>query len=380
MTNLRNTSSVSNITADQKVVQMAEGVWDWEPEVAPFLKLLTLSSSGKKGVEGTHFYHLEQQRLAVETTTTATHTNSVTTLKLTTTDFLQPNDVIKNTTTDENMLVLTIVSANSITVTRGWGEVSGTAMSASGQIITKLGPAYADGADKNTPLQRLLDSGYNVIQDFRKECGLDWNTDATKMYSGSERERLRKDAMRELKRQMERQFLFGQLKVGGTANAPQRQTRGLKYFISTNVHNIAGALTEPTFLGHLESDFRYGSSKKVLLASSRFITAMASWGLNRMRANEAMTKTLGIKVESYLSPFGEIDVAWHKMLEGAYAGTAFLVDPDNVRYTYQKGHDFQMRTNIQSPGEHKFIDEFYAYAGLDMMVEKAHAYYYGVTG
>lgn len=274
MTNLNYTSSVSNINSDQKVVQMADKVWDWEPQTAPFLKLLTLSSRGKKGVEGTHFYHLEQQRLAESTTTTATHTNSVTTLKLTTTDFLQPNDVIKNTTTDENMLVATIVSANSITVTRGWGEVSGTAMSASGQTIVKLGPAYADGADKNTPLQRLLDTGYNVIQNFRKELGLDWNTDATKMYSGSERARLRKETMIELKRYMEKQFLFGQLKVGGTNNAPQRQTRGLKYFISTNVHNIAGALTESTFLGHLESDFAYGSKKKVLLGGARFITAM----------------------------------------------------------------------------------------------------------
>lgn len=379
MTNLRSTSSVSNINTDNKVVQMAEGVWDWEPEVAPFLKLLTLSSSGKKGVEGTHFYHLEQQRLAVTTTTTATHTNSVATLKLTSTDHLQVNDVIKNTTTDENMLVGTVVSTNSVTVTRGWGEVAGTLM-ASGQTIIKLGPAYADGADKQTPLQRLLDTGYNVIQNFRKECGLDWNTDGTKMYSGSERERLRKDAMRELKRQMEHQFLLGQLKVGGTSNAPQRQTRGLKYFISTNVHNIAGALTEPTFLGHLEGDFRFGSKKKVLLASARFITAMASWGLNRMRGNEAMTKTLGIEVSTYICPFGQLDVAWHQLLEGPYAGTAFLVDPDNVRYTYQKGYDFQMRPNIQSPGEHKYIDEFYAYAGLDMMVEKAHAYYYGVTG
>lgn len=379
MTNLRNTSSVSNINTDNKVIQMADQVWDWEPETAPFLKLLTLSSSGKKGVEGTHFYHLEQQRLAVTTTTTASHTNSVTTLKLTATNFVSVNDVIKNATTDENMLVTSITSANSIVVTRGWGEVSGTAMS-SGDTIIKLGPAYADGADKGTPLQRLLDTGYNVIQNFRKECGLDWNTDSTKMYAGSERERLRKDAMRELKRHMEHQFLFGQLKVGGTNDAPQRQTRGLKYFISTNVHNIAGPLTEPTFLGHLEGDFRYGSKKKVLLASARFITAMASWGINRLRGNEGMTKTLGIEVNTYICPFGQLDVAWHQLLEGPYAGAAFLVDPDNVRYVYQKGHDFQMRPNIQGNGEHKFIDEFYAYAGLDMMVEKAHAYYYGVTG
>lgn len=380
MTNLRSTSSVDNITSGQKVIDMADKVWDWEPDTAPFLKLLTLSSAGKRAVESTVFYHLEQQRLAVTTTTTASHTNSVTTLKLTATDFLQPDDVIKNTSTDENMLVATIVSSNSITVTRAWGEVSGTAMS-SGDTILNLGPAYADGAAAQTPLQRLLDTGSNYIQDFRKESGLDWNTDATKMYSGSERERLRKDAMRELKRKMEMAFLYGQLKAGGTANAPKRQMRGLKYFISTNVHNIGGALTEATFLGHLEGDFTYGSSRKVLLASARFITAMASWGLNRLRGNEAMTKALGIQVDSYTCPFGQMDVAWHKLIDRAgYTGSAFLIDPDNVRYTYQKGRDFQMRPDIQAPNEHKYIDEFYAYASLDMLVEKSHAYYYGVTG
>lgn len=379
MTNLRNTSSVSNITSGQIVVEMADKVHDYEPDVAPFLKLMTLSSSGKRKVENPIFYHLEQQRLAVTTTTTATHTNSITTLKLTTTTFLQENDVIKNATTDENMLVATIVSANSITVTRAWGEVSGTAMS-SGDTIIKLGPAYADGASDETPLQRLLDTGSNAIQQFRKECGVDWTAQATKMYSGDERLRVRKDAMVELKRQMEHQFLFGQYKIGGTNDNPQRQTRGLKYFISTNVHNIGGGLTEPTFLGHLESDFRFGNKRKVLLASARFINAMASWGLNRLRGNEAMTKALGIEVNSYTSPFGQLDVVWHKLLEGPYAGTAFIVDPDNVRYAYLNGLDWQLRTNIQSPGAHLYKDEWFAYAGLDMMVEKAHAYYYGVTG
>lgn len=379
MTNLRALSSVSNITAGQIVVDMADKVHDYEPDVAPFLKLMTLSSAGKRKVENPLFYHLEQQRLAVTTTTTATHTSSVTTLKLTTTVHIQPNMVLKNATTDENMLCTAIVSSASVTVTRGWGEVSGTAMS-SGDTIINLGPAYTDGDSDETPLQRLLDSGNNCIQIFRKECGVDWTAQATKMYSGDERLRVRKDALVELKRQMEHQFLFGQYKIGGTNDNPQRQTRGLKYFISTNIHSIGGALTEPTFLGHLESDFRYGNKRKVLLASARFINAMSTWGLNRLRGNEAMTKALGIEVNSYTSPFGQLDVVWHKLLEGPYAGTAFIVDPDNVRYAYLNGLDWQLRTNIQGNGAHTYKDEWFAYAGLDMMVEKAHAYYYGVTG
>lgn len=374
MANQRAVSSISTAQSAQLVIDMSTKVYDLEPNSAPFLKLMNLSKESKRVVDNPEFKHLEQQRIAVRTTASSGYTSASTVVAVADGTIFSAYDYVKNVATAEVMRV-TSVSSNNLTVTRGTGETA-AAVITSGDSFINLGPGYADGADAGTPLIRPLDSDYNCIQQFRLPYGVDWMMQASKSYSGSELARIRKEKGIEFLRRMELQFLFGER----YNSSGVRQTRGLQKFISTNVHAVGGALTQSLFEQYLETDFRYGSDTKVLLASARTITAINGWAQGRVETDTEMSKRFGTNVMTYVSGHGELKIVKHKLLEGTtLSGYAFLVDPDNVRYAYMQGHDVQINAGLAGNGEHINKEEWYAYAGLMMASEKTHAIYTGIT-
>lgn len=374
MAQYRAVSSHSNVTSGQIVIDMASKVYDLEPNAAPLLKLMNISKDGKRKVENPTFYHMEQQPIAVRTTATTGYTSASTTIAVADGSIASVYDYVKEVATGEVMRI-TSISSNNWTVTRGTSETA-AAVITSGDSLIVLGPGYADGADVGTPLIRPVDTDYNYIQAFRMPYGVDWTLKATKQYSGDELARLRKEKGVKFLKQMELQFLFGQR----YSSSGVRQTRGLQTFISTNVHAVGGALTQTLFEQYLESDFRYGSDMKVMLCSARTITAINGWAQGRLETDTEMSKRFGTNVLNYVSGHGELKIVKHKLLEGTtYSGYAFIVDPENVRYAYLDGLDVQINAQLQGNGEHVDKEEWMAYAGLMMGLEKTHAIYTGIT-
>jgi hypothetical protein len=48
--------------------------------------------------------------------------------------------------------------------------------------------------------------------------------------------------------------------------------------------------------------------------------------------------TYGLKITTYVTPFGELGVVWHPMLEGTvYGGVALILDTDAIDKKYLNG-------------------------------------------
>lgn len=297
----------------------------------------------------------------------------------------------------ESMVVTAGEGTTSLTVVRALGTTPTAFSLATGDELVIAGNAVNEGS--TTPAYRYTTKTgkSNYIQIFRDPVKITVTQEASDSYGGDDRVYQRKKVAIEHKRGMELAFLFGNASATADASSIgyRRTTRGLFNYISTNVTNCGGTITESEFETFLRSLFRYqaqtGPQTKVLLASPIMISALNFWAKNalQVRSDE---KVYGMRVSTYRSGHGDLDFVRHWLLGDfatgdtgtspllSWSGYSFAVDPQNLRYRFLKGLDTKLHTDIQDKTEEYKLDEYRTHAGLECQLEKTHGMLSYVTG
>lgn len=301
------------------------------------------------------------------------YNSSATTIAIDNYTYFTVNDVIKNARTGECMLV-SAVTTDLIQVTRGWGETSAASIT-DNDYLWILGNAYQEGASSQEANSTNASEVYNYTQIFRTPFEVTETLANTKLYTGNDLSTQQKKKGVDHAQAIERAFFFGERKEDTSGTHPRRSTRGLLKFISTNVTDAGGTLTETEFETFLRSGMRYGSKEKWFFASRLIVSAISSWAQGKLQMVPA-DKTYGIAITRYVSPHGVINIIPHDMLEGTggsneeYGGYGFLVDPESVNYRYLSNRDTRMKMDIQNPDEDARKGEFLTEVGLQLINEK----------
>lgn len=301
------------------------------------------------------------------------YNTSATSLVVDNASYFTVNDVVKNARTKEIMLV-TQVGASDVAFTRGWGETSAAAINDNDHLWI-LGSAAMEGASANTANTTNATEVHNFTQIFRQTFYVTGTADATKLYTGKDVETQKRKKAIEQAQAIERAFFFGERKEDTGGAHPRRATRGLEKFITTNVTDAGGTLTEAEFETFLRSGFRYGSRTKWLFAAPLVVSAINSFAQGKLQMFPS-DKTYGISISRYLSAHGEVLIIPHYMLENTgsgeqdYGGYGFLVDPESVAYRYLEGRDTRLKMNIQTPDEDTIKGEYITECGLQLTSEK----------
>lgn len=368
----------ANILQDKRVVDMAKEIALLEPNAAPLTVLLKQVEGKKKEAINPKFNWIEDELAprwdAVNYTTG--YTAGATSIAVDNGAYFRAGDVIKNATSGEQMLV-TAVSTNTLTVTRGWGSTS-AATAADDDVITILSNASEEGSTSPTSKTTKEVTKTNYTQIIKTPFEVTNTEDASEMYGGKDITYLQKKAGIEHKKDIERVFLFGEPKEDTTGSKPRRFTGGLNYFISTNRQDAGGTLTEAEFETFCRSVFRYGASKKVLLASPILISAINTWANGKLNTVPS-DKTYGIDVKEYLTGHGTLLIVKHNLLEQSYAGYGFAIDMDNIKIRPLRGRDTTLKTNIQAADSDTRKDQYLTETGLQVDLEKTHGILYNVT-
>lgn len=351
-----------------------------EPDATP-LTVLLKRMEGKKSIAiNPSFKWLEQElRPRQDQVNFGTgYTAGATSIVVDNGAYFNVGDVAMDIATQEHLLV-TAVSTNTLTVTRGWGTtVAGTITD--NDYLMIIGSAIAEGADSPAIKTVAEATKTNYTQIFRTSFGVTGTGDASELYGGSDMNFQRKLKGIEHMKSMELAFLFGQPKEDTSGSQPIRQTGGLNYWISTNRTDAGGTLTEAEFETFLRSVFRYGKQEKLLVASPIVVSAINAWASGKIQM-VPKDKTYGISVMKYLSGQGEINIAIDRALAdfNTYNGYAFAVDTEFLKYRHLKDRDTKLRTNIQAARADAQEDEYLTEAGLEARLEKAHGVLYNVT-
>lgn len=370
----------NTVLAARRVVDMSKNIALLEPDAAPLTVLLKNINSQKAINPKFEWLEAELGARWDAVNNGAGYDNAATDIVVDNDAYFSVGDIVKVPRTGECLIVTAITAAtHTLTVIRGYGETAAAAI-VDNDPLQIIGNANQEGAGKRAYKSTSETSVYNYTQIFKTTVSITGTLDASQLYGGKDRNWQRKIKGIEHLVDIERAFLFGERKEDTTGTHPKRTTRGLLKFLTQNIVDAGGVMTEWEFETFCQGIFRYGSKKKLLLASPTVVSVINTFAKNKLNM-VPRDKTYGISIMQYLSAHGTLLIAKHNLLEGAvYGGYGIAIDPEYVTYRFLDGRDTKLRTDIHANDTDGFEDEYLTEAGLECKQPKAHGILKGVTG
>lgn len=373
MTIVNGMRTTKNINQDRRVVDMSKSIALLQPSKAP---LITLTK--RLATETTYnpiFHWLEDDLVARwdAINNAAGYDNVATSIVVDTGDLFNVGDIVKVPRTEEIMRV-TAVSTNTLTVVRGYGTTAAAALVDNDPLVI-IGNAFKEGSLSASPKTGLTSTVFNYTQIFKTAVQVSKTQEASKLYGGSDRAYQRKKKGIEHAVDIERAAWFGEKSEHVSGEEIIRTTGGVLGFISATceTYDASNSLTEDNFEKEfLEDLFKYGSDKKTMFCSSRVISVINSWGRDKLQTVVG-EDTYGLAIMKYVSAHGELLLVKHPLFEGAvYGKMGVALDLENVKYRPLEGRDTKLETNIQPNDADYYLDQYLTEAGFMIKLPKTH--------
>jgi len=218
--------------------------------------------------------------------------------------------------------------------------------------ILVIGNINAEGAEMTTSVHQDPVEYSNYAQIFRNTLDVTRTAMKTKLRTGDDYQRMKRDVLEYHSIEMEQSSFFGIRTLRtGTNGKPERTTQGIlsftRQFAPANVDDYTlnpnyagqtwlngGELWMDTFLEQL---FRYGSNEKLVFAGSGAIL-----GINRLAKSAGQinltpeTMAYGLKVWKWITPFGNIFMKTHPLFsfQPTTRNMLVIMEPKNMRMRY----------------------------------------------
>ena len=291
-------------------------------------------------------------------------------------------DVVKNARTGENLLVASIASTTTITADRAFGTTTATA-GAVGDGLFIVGNANEEnGGARNVNSTRATPQT-NVTQIFKTTIALSNTEKEANLYGGKDLPYQRAKKGTEHALDIERAFWWGEKTSSdtGAQGHPRRGTGGVLEFINSGnsyVQNQSGPLTAPDFNTFLREGFTYGNDTKMLFAGGIVLQAINEIARGQILMKPVET-TYGMKISTWVTAFGTINIVHNPLFVQDYAGYAFMMDMESFAYRFMNNRDTSLQTNIQAPDADGEVDQYLTECGLQREQASKHALLLGVT-
>lgn len=361
---------------------VSERINQLQPDAAPLIAITSALKKTRTAREAKYEWFEDELAPNVVTTTT---TGTGTTVDVTTGQGVRVrvNDILV-APNGEAMLV-TAISTDALTVTRSMGATAAYSLVSGDQLVI-LGTAMLEGSSMPTFRYTKKVVKVNYIQIFKDPVIL---TDVQAMvdsYGGNDRTYQRMKAAIQHKRSIEQAYLFGDGFEDTSDTQTRRGTKGLLNFISTNVTDIGGVITEADMETFCRTVFRYhpdvATGSKMAFFSPILISAVNAFAKQALQitSNE---KVYGLKIATWRSGHGDLGIIRHWLLQDftEFQKYGFVIEPANVRQVVlQNGGDTKLYTDTQDKDESVFQDEYRSYKGVQVEQEQTHGILKGVTG
>jgi len=312
---------------------------------------MTAMTGKSKAKSSTHGYFTKTMEFS-RVVTTAAYVAGDTTIAVVSTAGIVPGHVLYNPTTGENVRVLTVASATSLTLSRAFGRIAAAAI-ASGATLVAVGNAQPEGSAR--PVPRSLATVYvsNFTQIFRNAWALTDTARASYAEMGySNIAENKQDCMMFHSTDIESAILFGQAKMDTSGAQPIHSTQGIidaiKQYAPGNVTAAAGTTTYDQLVTMLEGAFQYstslGESKtRALFGDQQAIKVLNAIG-RKFPNDISMTQeetSYGMQFTRFRFYKGEVNLIEHPLMNGLATapGLAVVVDLPALKLAPMDGRD-----------------------------------------
>ena len=376
--------ATNDVLSQQLKPDFDTDVYRIDPQASPVLTILSRESRSRE-CTATTINWFEDEPVPMWMTGTGSQGSGVTLITVSDATAIQAGDLLKVVSTGEIMRAIADpASSTTVAVTRGYAGASATTI-ASGAYILNLRAARMEGdvSPEAIATQKVAKTNYTQI--FRTPVHITGTAQAVEHYTNDELKYLTRQAGAAHARALEEAFLHGRKKEDTSTTAkPLRLLGGVDEYVSTNLLDAGGALTEPEFLDWLWQVHRYSPNggpggKKWLFASADLINTINSWGSAKLQLNDSASREYGMDITTFISGFGKLNVVYHPLLEQGYSGYGYVIDPGSVIRRPLRGRSTKLLTNRQDNGEDGRKDEFLTETSFQFVTEKANGIIYNVT-
>jgi len=320
----------------------------------------------------------------------------------------RPQTVVKNERSGEQMLVRS-VSGNTVTFIRGYGTTAAAAIN-DNDTLRILSTALSETSKPLESIQTRVTRRENMMQLYAEPIDLSKLRDHTSEYGAKEQLRQENNTRWNFFRSLELSFLFSEMlddrqgasDVKDSALKDRRCLTGgftwyLQQFASQNIHDFNGHMSWNDFVeilydlnkdkptggkkrpSHSKTAQKKNYSKHRMVALCGHKTAMAfSKLIERSLQTKMMEHEYGFVVDRARTPFGSVDLYWHRWMDGPYEDNILLVEPSRIFAKTHEGFDFGIE-NVTNPDEPRRIKrELSCIKGFGMANPEFHGWIRGV--
>ncbi|MGL5935882.1 MAG: SU10 major capsid protein [Cetobacterium sp.] len=238
--------------------------------------------------------------------------------------FYTPNTILLVEETGEHLFV-TAIAGNSMTVIRGLGGTTVTAITGA-HNVQKIGNAFEEASTRPTSVTQQGAPRTNYVQIFRNGWAISGTAKAVKYLTGNKLAHNKEMCATYHAEDIERSFIYGR-KTMTTLNGKQfRMTDGILTQIEqyggdvrTANNGGAGQINRTTFEDWIRSLFSYnikGQPNERLAFCGNIalqVINRLTW-VNGTYQFQAEETKLGIKVTSFVTPFGTLKLMTHALM------------------------------------------------------------------
>lgn len=268
------------------------------------------------------------------------------------------------------------VTTNTLTVRRGVGSSgTGVALNDDDELLI-VGSLYPEGAVSRAARSTLEVRKHNFTQIHRTAVEMTETATETEFYTEDDwKFQIKKSGVEHLK-DLERILWFGKREEGVNVTnnpdgKPKRTTGGVFFFITTNVTNINGVLSEYDWNLWLEQALKNGSSMKYVFASPRVLSVVSGFAQSRL-LTKLDDKIYGVTIHEYQSPHGLVKLIRQPLFDESvyYTGHAVALDLKNVKYRFLGSRDTKLIDGRQANDADSRKSEYLSEFGLQLMLEE----------
>ena len=286
-----------------------------------------------------------------------------------------PNTLLK--IESEVVRVTAIASATSLTITRGYGGT--TAAAHSGKYAITLGTAMPEGADASVG---MADNGvalYNYDQTFERTVSLTNHEIAALSVEGNPLPEQITRRQIEMYREIAQAMFYG-VRIADTTNLVYAMG-GLKQFVTTNVTNVAGALTIAAIDAMLLAIVRAGGDPKTITVSPYQAQKLAALDVNyqQIGKKEKTAGSLAPRTWQSMVVGHDLDIIIDQTI---LDDELHINDWDHIELGHQDHNGISGSMHIvdsTKPGAQRQEKVIRAVLGFKCKLEKGQGYLYGLT-
>lgn len=388
------------VTDTTNVRDVSEQMVLLEPDAAP-LFVLTNSAKRKQPTIGPRFEWVEDTEVSLwgQSSATTDWTSAATNILVADGTLFGVGDICavpkaQSSSAAPEVFLVTAVSTNTLTVTRGVGSSGADTLPATGSIRIV---ASAFKEDDNIGTQRYTAKTVQIsyAQIFKTPVKITHTAASTKQYGAPQGERkyqLVKSLIRH-RSEIEAAGLWSRASESLAAPSSRWTTMGWLPRIATNKTDASTTATITTWNTFAETAFRYGEKQKLLLCAPRIISALNFYSQNKLLTRVGDT-VFGVKIARFEMALGEFMLANDYRLGtsdvgfpggNSFAGHAYSIDLPSVAMRYLQGGgdnligDTKLYENILPDGSTQRTDEYRSQLGWEIRHERKHAFLFNVS-